>query len=317
MNEPSMPPLVLLSLYGAAIILASLAGGWVLLLVRLTHTRLQIATSFVAGLMLGVGLLHLLPHAWHQLHSLDRAVAWLMAGFLTVFFIQRFFHFHHHDVDEDSHQESASHHHHGGCDHEHEEEPKAEASLADQSARRLSWTGAMLGLGLHTLIDGAAVAASVLADVHADGHGAVAGLGTFLVVCLHKPFDAMAVGALMARGGHSRSFRHLINALLALGIPVGMLLFYFGFSQSAAAAPFLGATLAFSAGTFLCISASDLLPELQFHAHDRWKLSFALLAGLAVAAALGRFETCGHDWNEEPNAHPTGAHVESGAGQAR
>ena len=317
MNEPSLPSSALLFLYGAAIILASLAGGWVLLLVRLTHKRLQIATSFVAGLMLGVGLLHLLPHAFTQLHSLDRTVAWLMGGFLTVFFIQRFFHFHHHDVEEDSHEDSGPHHDHGGCEHEHGEEHGVHASLADESARRLSWTSAMLGLGLHTLIDGAAVAASVLADVHTDGHGAIAGPGTFLVVCLHKPFDAMAVGALMARGGHSRSFRHLINALLALGIPAGMLLFYFGFSQSPSASPFLGATLAFSAGTFLCISASDLLPELQFHAHDRWTLSFALLAGLAIAAALGHFETSGHDSHEEQNVHPSAGQVESGTGLAR
>ena len=41
-------------------------------------------------------------------------------------------------------------------------------------------------------------------------------------------------------------------------------------------------TLAFSAGTFLCIALSDLLPELQFHAHDRWKLSAALLAGVGA-----------------------------------
>ena len=142
----------------------------------------------------------------------------------------------------------------------------------------------------------------MLADTHAGAHGVLAGLGTFLVVCLHKPFDALAVGALMARGGHSRSFCHLVNALLALLVPVGMLLFYFGFSQSPAGVPFLGATLAFSAGTFLCISTSDLLPELQFHAHDRWKLSFALLAGLGVAALIGQFETSGHDHNEEPAA---------------
>jgi hypothetical protein len=35
---------------------ASLAGGWILLVVRLTHLRLQIASSFVAGLMLAMAL---------------------------------------------------------------------------------------------------------------------------------------------------------------------------------------------------------------------------------------------------------------------
>ena len=52
----------------------------------------------------------------------------------------------------------------------------------------------------------------------------------------------------------------------------------------------LGYALGFCAGTFLCIASSDLLPELQFHSHDRFKLSAALLAGLAVAVIIGLFE---------------------------
>ena len=50
------------------------------------------------------------------------------------------------------------------------------------------------------------------------------------------------------------------------------------------------AALAFSAGTFLCIALSDLLPELQFHQHDRVKLSAALLAGIALAWGAARVE---------------------------
>jgi zinc and cadmium transporter len=52
--------------------------------------------------------------------------------------------------------------------------------------------------------------------------------------------------------------------------------------------------LAFTAGTFLSIATSDLLPELQFHAHDRGKLSLALIAGIAVSALIGGFEMTGH-----------------------
>ena len=52
--------------------------------------------------------------------------------------------------------------------------------------------------------------------------------------------------------------------------------------------------LAFSAGTFLCISLSDLLPELQFHQHDRVKLTIALLLGLAVAYAAAQLEAATH-----------------------
>ena len=58
-----MNPLALLYIYCLLILLASLAGGWIPLWVRLTHSRMELASSFVAGLMLGVGLLHILPHA--------------------------------------------------------------------------------------------------------------------------------------------------------------------------------------------------------------------------------------------------------------
>ena len=69
--------------YCVFILLASLAGGWIPLMVRLTHTRLEIASSFISGLMLGVGLLHLLPHAFFEIGSIDRAMQWLLVGFFV------------------------------------------------------------------------------------------------------------------------------------------------------------------------------------------------------------------------------------------
>lgn len=291
-----MSPPLLLAVYCVLILLASLAGGWIPLLVRLTHTRLQVATSFVAGLMLGVGLLHLLPHAWHQARSIDVVAKWLVIGFLAMFFIQRFFHFHHHDVPDDSGEEpqattvihDCTRHNHGDHGSGH--------SLAEQSARRLSWAGAALGLLLHTLMDGVALAASVQADSHRESHGLPIGFGTFLVVFLHKPFDSMAIGTLMAREKRPASSIHVVNGLFAIAMPVGVLLFFLVADlYTGTSSQFWGAALAFSAGSFLCISTSDLLPELQFHSHDRLKLSLALLLGLAVSALIGRFESSGHD----------------------
>ena len=113
-----MTPVATLILYSALILIASLSGGWIPMLVRLTHTRLQVATSFVSGLMLGVGVLHLMPHAWNELKSIDRTATWMLWGFLVMFFIQRFLHFHHHDVpegDPESDTECCTHDH----DHSH------------------------------------------------------------------------------------------------------------------------------------------------------------------------------------------------------
>ena len=275
----------LLIIYCAFVLVASLAGGWLPLLVRLTHTRLQAAISFVAGLMLGIALLHFLPDAAEQLKSVDRAVKWSLGGFLAMFFLQRFFHFHHHDLPEGDPED---------CCHGHAEPHKHDHShtLAEKSASQLSWVGTALGLTLHSLLDGLALAASVAAG--AQGHAKLAGLGVALVVILHKPFDALAVATLMAAGGKSRASRQLLNALFALATPLGVALFYLGATQFADSnAAFLGGALAFCAGTFLCIACSDLLPELQFHSHDRLKLSVALMLGLAVAVVIGQIEA-GH-----------------------
>ena len=43
----------LLVLYCGLILLASLVGGWLPIFVRLTHRSMEIALSFVAGVILG------------------------------------------------------------------------------------------------------------------------------------------------------------------------------------------------------------------------------------------------------------------------
>ena len=190
----------LLTIYCALVLVASLAGGWVLLIIRPTHTRLQMAISFVAGLMLGIALLHFLPDANEQLHSLDRTAAWMLGGFLVMFFLQRFFHFHHHDSAEGD-PEDCDHEHAAPDSHDHDPAHHVH-TLADKSAQQLSWVGTALGLTLHSLLDGLALAASVEAGAHSNIK--LAGLGVALVVILHKPFDAMAISTLMTAGGSSR-----------------------------------------------------------------------------------------------------------------
>jgi zinc and cadmium transporter len=274
-------PIVLLTYYCAFILLASLAGGMIPVWFKLTHRGMQFAVSFVAGVMLGVGVLHMLPHALAEASapsetngdSMAAAMTSLLLGILVMFFMERFLCFHHHDVPNDGHSHQAVEV--GTCDHDHD-------------AHDLSWGGAALGLAFHSVLNGIALAAAV--QHGSDGKG-LAGFGTFLVVFLHKPFDALTIGTLMARGKSSMSWRLAVNALFSLAIPVGVLLFYVGFHEGRSTTAY---ALAFSAGTFLCISLSDLLPELQFHQHDRVKLSLALVAGLAVACAAARYESQGH-----------------------
>ncbi len=116
----------------------------------------------------------------------------------------------------------------------------------------------------------------------------------------HKPFDACTIGTFMSTGGWSRGQRHLVNAGFALIIPLGVALFIMGFHSVADSNhQWIGCALAFAAGTFLCIASIDLLPELQFHKHDRLKLSAALALGIALAVVIGKFESSGHDHHHD------------------
>ena len=272
MNTLIDSPTAWLVLYCLLALLAALVGGVLPTVVRLTHTRLQIAVSFVAGLMLGLSVLGMLPHAQHELGSVHQAAEWLLGGFLAMFLRQRFLPFHHHDVVEGSPVES--------CGHAH--------SLAECSARSLSWLGVALGLSQHSVFDGLAMAAAVVAG--AQTHHEALGLGTAMAVILHKPFGALAIGTLMVASHASQRSRRLVNFAFALVTPIGALLFFVGAGHLAHSQPaWLGAALALCAGTFLCIACTDLLPELQFHSHDRLKLSLALLAGIGIAVVIAQF----------------------------
>ncbi len=282
-----MNPLVPLTYYCLLILAASVTGGMIPVWFRLNHRWMECAVSFVAGVMLGIGLLHMIPHALDRVQSATggmetstiHVMLWVLAGLLTMFFIERFFCFHHHDVEDGE----ITCHHEG----------------RHQNGHDITWGGATLGLTLHSVIAGVALAASVQ---HEADSTFLPGLGTFLVILLHKPFDSMTIATLMAHGSWSLGWRHAVNGLFALAIPLGAAIFYFGMMGENSGGLTLGYALAFAAGTFLCIALSDLLPELQFHDHDRGKLSVALLLGLALAYGICRLEAISHQHPPAPAA---------------
>ena len=307
-----MGPETALIVFCVCIVVASLAGGMVPVVLRLTHRRLQFGLSFVSGVMLGVALFHMVPHALMarmesapaggDSHGLfDPLMVALALGFLTMFFLERFAHFHQHELPEpacDDPMHGHEGHHHAS--HEHSGHSHGGTAAGHASVGRLTWTGAAVGMGLHSLLEGVALAASVAAvrEVEPGVAPALAGLGTFLVILLHKPFDAMTVATLFHAGGGSRGKVLLVNFLFAGLVPIGVVLFMLGAAAAGGTATVVPYALAFSAGTFLCIAAADLLPEVQFHRHDRVGLSIALVLGLVLALAVGRMEALAHAGHE-------------------
>ena len=247
-----------LIVYCVVIAGASLAGGWLPTRVRLSHTRMELVMSFVSGLMLGVALFHMLPHGIEQLRSTHVASYWAAAGLLSMFLLIRVFHVHAHG-EAGTDCDAAPH------DHKH----------------KVSWTGVVTGLTIHSLLDGIALAAAVAAGARYADPTIFFGFATFLAVVLHKPLDSLSITTVMAAGGWPVSAQRAVNLAYALTVPAGAALFALGLPS------FGGAALAFSAGIFLCIALADLLPEIQFHQHDRIKLTTALIAGVLLAYAIG------------------------------
>lgn len=159
----------------------------------------------------------------------------------------------------------------------------------------MSWIGVGFGLSVHTFLDGVMLAASVQADALLHSSGWL-GLGAFLAIVLHKPLDSMAISSLMAVGGWSLGMRQLVNLGFSMTLPLGALVFSLTLGQfDSHQGTVVAVALAFSAGALLCIALADLLPEIQFHDHDRAALSVLLIGGVMTAYAAAKIEHAGHN----------------------
>ncbi len=286
--------MIVLGIYCLLIVAASLAGGWLPSWIEVTHTRMQTVISFVGGLMLGIGVFHLLPHAFRELRDPDATARWMMLGIVMMFVLIRLFHFHNH---EPVASKGAAY-----CDHDHASDHEAEQSATGEGhghgechshghSHGLSWIGIAIGLSLHTLIDGVALGASVQQDARSAAGTGLFGIGTFLAVLLHKPLDAVSITSLMVAGGWNKRSMSLVNAGFAMMCPLGAVLFLLGVSRFPGyQQEILGTSLAFAAGVFVCIALSDLLPEMEFHSHNRVQLTIALTLGIAIAWAVTLLE---------------------------
>ena len=264
--------------------------------------------SGASGLMLGIAMLHLLPRAGEMLGSNSKMGMGALAGLIAMFLLIRLFHTHDHgvpfesddaqwdhehgDESDKSHSHSSDGGHDHNCKHHHHH---------SHDGKGISWAGLFFGLALHTLVDGVALASSVIADTY---HGAwlgLAGLGTFLAVALHKPLDAFAITSVMNKQRWSAAAQNVANFAFSLACPIGAGIFYLGASRFADDSVALGWALAISAGFFIGIALADLLPEVSFHDHDRGKLTAALLLGVAISICIENLP--GHDHTHDPQSH--------------
>ena len=201
--------------------------------------------------------------------------------------------------------DGGKHHHHGSAEHAHHHEHgqphehhnHGPETAKDQRAAAPAVAGwmAVLGLTIHTFMNGVGLAGAVHAEMGSENGipaAVLPGLALFLAIVLHKPADALAISMVLSRKGVSRNTLTLVQLGFALMVPIGAAAFALtlGSIQEDIENQVTGAALAFSAGTFLFIALSDLLPEVQFHRHDRVPLFLTLAAGVVLMGGIGILE---------------------------
>jgi zinc and cadmium transporter len=134
------------------------------------------------------------------------------------------------------------------------------------SVSELVSVSALIGLLMHTFVDGVAVASGLRVS---NGLGAL----VFVAVLLHKFPEGLAISSLFLAAGASRGKAILAAAALGAMTIAGVeitdhwsLLRTYG--------------LAVSAGVTLYVGASNLVPEFQDHAG--WKIPLSFVAGCAL-----------------------------------
>ena len=242
-----MPVVGQIALYCALILLGALAGAAIPLGVKRSDLRVTFL-AFAAGIMFGAAFFHMLPEALRG--GGLRSLSFVPAGFVFVFLLERYVFVH-------------------AC-----EEPPDCAEHAHHRALGLT---AFWGLSTHTLFDGVALASATQEGV---------GLMAFIAILAHKIPSSLSLASILETEGRQAKSILAYATAFGLMVPVGVLL-YFAVGSAFALEHVAPKALAFSAGTFLYIAVSDLLPHINRHGHRGGpRHVLALCAGLGVMFGL-------------------------------
>lgn len=217
------------------------------------HRVLTILVAYSAGTILGAALFDLLPEA---VELVDEAIVFPIIAFGFVFFLllERTLYWYH------------GHGH--GHEFGHEEEITKDFAYLN-----------LLGDFIHNFIDGMIIAASFVNSV-------TVGVAAAIAVIFHELPQEMGDYGILVYAGIERRRALILNSLAAASVIVGGIFgsFFIGMVENLE-----GYMVAFSAGAFIFLSASELIPEMH-EEHDRGRalLQLAVLVlGMFTIYMLG------------------------------
>lgn len=248
--------IILFTLLGS---IASLAGIFLLLQRHAFAQKVSLVlVSLAAGTLLATALLDLLPEA---LEHNEKTGGMVDVPLFILFGMVLFFFIE---------RFLLWFHHH------HEEEEHAHPST----------TLVLLGDGVHNFIDGIVIAASFFVSIPL-------GIVTALAVVVHEVPQEIGDMAVLLHGGMAKNKAVLFNFLTALTSVAGAVL-AISFRESIEG--LLPIFLSLTAGFFIYIAASDLIPQLhksQLTKRGTWMQTLFFLGGIGIVYILNSFLTHG------------------------
>lgn len=231
--------------------LVSLIGIAVISVRQDTLNRLVfVLVSLAVGALFGDAVIHLLPEAFEESKDTAATSLYVVAGFFAFFTLEKFLRWRHcHDVCQEG---SPSLHHVGQMN--------------------------LVSDGLHNLIDGMIIAASYLVSTPV-------GVATTTAVLLHEVPQEIGDFGVLLHTGFSKSRALAYNFLSASAAIVGAVVVLI---IGADAEDLSLVMLPLTAGAFLYIAGSDLVPELQKEqepAKSLWQL-LAISVGVGLMVLL-------------------------------
>ena len=230
-------------LFAGGSVLATLVGGGLILHREWPEKSLWRFLAFGSGVLMGMTFLHLLPEAWKLSPRWSGGA--VLASFVLFFAAEEFTVLH----------------------------PCGE--LMGHCRMHSLGYGTLAALFLHSFADGLAMAFSFLSS---EGLGFVVSSA----ILIHKFSDGVTLSSLFREAGYSRGRTALLNGLLSVATPLGLLAAW-------GAHPWvtprvLAVLLGLAAGGFVYVSTADILPRIH-RTRDALCWLF-LLAGVAFSLAL-------------------------------
>lgn len=236
--------IVIFTLIGSV---GGLIGGIILLVKgKFAQGISHFLASFAAGILLGAAFFDLLHEAVHEGEGIGVNIfPWALLGVVFFFLLERFLHFHHHEQF-------------------HTEEKRTKAILPL----------IIVGDTVHNFMDGIVIAATFMVNIPL-------GITTALSVFAHEIPQEIGDFGLMLHKGLKPKKVLWVNILSALAALLGAMITYFLGDVLEGFTPMI---LAMTAGFFIYIASSDLIPEIHHEKRRKFALiqSALFLTGIAV-----------------------------------